>query len=184
MITIFLITFLIHTSLSNEIHGLCRLRKEQICTGRYDSFKYIETCEEKSSCNGNFNKQCGKNYCLASRENCQKYFQPFNFFGTIKTRLVSKRTEKLGYCPSDYIFHSKDVCTNGKNCKVNVFHVKQKIHIRCHCPRSHSFECGHHYCTINNRACDALKHLNKSVHFKSCHNGEKVIHENVKIFKF
>ena len=177
-----LLSVLMHASVSKGLSELCKMKKELICTGHYDAFKYREICTEQSGCIGKFNKQCSPNYC-SIRKNCHRYFQTFNLFGVIQSRYISERTND---CPSDNVFQPNDACKNGRNCKLNVSHVKQNrtIPMRCHCPESHSFECGHHFCTINNKACETLKHLDKALNFKSCHNSGQTMYKRVRVYIF
>ena len=171
---LFLFLTVLSLSFSRRSVGICKLTNK--CIGEYDSFIYSEKCEYKTECKGKHSQQCNNKYCSAKKEICDRTFHRIDLFGYISNENILKKMFTIDDCPTDYSFQSKDVCINGKNCQVRIIFFKKinTIKIRCQCPKTHTFECGIHFCTIDNKVCNALnQHVNRSIGFSNCLNGQK-----------
>jgi hypothetical protein len=131
-----------------------------------------EKCEYQKECKGKFSQKCNAKYCSVKKEHCNKILNKIFWFGFFMNERFYPTIDE---CPTGYFFQSNHVCISEKNCTVN-FILRGKtntIKIRCPCPITHKYECGFHYCTINNVACSALDHINRTVGFNKCLNGDK-----------
>ena len=150
------------TDENDQKSEFCKL-SGHICTGKYERlFMYSKSCESKR-CVAPFIKECPGGYCSKHNDDCHL--------------LSPDSLDSIRNCKQSYHFHPKDVCVNEMGClMINPLNKNnQLVNIRCRCPKSHSFECGLNFCSVNSMVCNALvNHSFKLVAKQTCLNGNKL----------
>jgi hypothetical protein len=166
---IIILTFcLISASFKARSGHFCKI-SQKTCKGKYGySYKFRESCESEK-CSGRLGKQCTKEYCSIKEENCILFYLQLD----IKLASIQNLIDRIRDCPDNFKFHSKNVCLNEDNCKIRDLMNRKAKNIRCLCPKSNSYECGAHLCTVDKRTCEIQKNLKIPMKFNHCLNGNK-----------
>ena len=133
---------------------------EVICLNNRECTKECNDLLRKYKCSGQL--------CTINETKCNEYINEewFDMLSLSYSNRINRFKSKVKNC-SKAVFklNSNDVCTNkNKICfkkysyfdwiSTNTYTIKKRAD--CDCNGKYTYKCGDHFCTVNNKACDAF----------------------------